>query len=236
MGLPDQREKALLSVKLLVVEDDTANLELMTEVLESLEAEVRPVNDSQKAAMLVSQEKFDGIFLDLEMPILDGFAIAQKVRSSSWNRSTPIVIVTGRDERDTMRQAFATGATFFLQKPIDRHKLIRLFRTVRGTMVENRRRCARVPLQTEVACSVGSRTSQGRTWNLSQGGMQVEAGNLNPGESVRVAFRLPGSAGNIEASGTVVWTNETRQGIQFSKLTNRSEKAIREFICQVEEP
>ena len=37
---------------------------------------------------------------------------------------------------------------------------------VRGTMVENRRRYARVPLQTEVTCKVGVKVSQGRTWNL----------------------------------------------------------------------
>ena len=35
------------------------------------------------------------------MPKLHGFALAQKVRESSWNKLTPIVIVTGRDERDT---------------------------------------------------------------------------------------------------------------------------------------
>ncbi|MFZ0796417.1 MAG: response regulator [Terriglobales bacterium] len=226
----------MLSLKLLVVEDDTANLELMTEVLSSLEAEVRPVSDSQEAAILVNQERFDGIFMDLKMPVLNGFALAQTVRASSRNKSTPIVIVTGRDERDTMQQAFATGATFFLQKPVDRHKLARLFRTVRGTMVENRRRCARVPLQTEVTCSVGSRTSRGRTWNLSQGGMQVEAGNLQPGETVHVAFQLPGSDREIEAVGTVVWAKEARQGIEFAKMTNPNQAEIREFISQVEGP
>ena len=99
----------MLSLKLLVVEDDRASLELMTEVLRSLEAEIHPISDSQEAAVLVNREKFDGVFLDLEMPNLNGFALAQKVRTSSWNRSTPIVIVTGRDERDTMHQAFATG-------------------------------------------------------------------------------------------------------------------------------
>jgi CheY-like chemotaxis protein len=224
------------SLKLLVVEDDIASLELMTEVLTSLEAGVHPVSDSQEAAILVNQEKFDGIFLDLEMPNLNGFALAQKVRTSSWNRSTPIVVVTGRDEQDTMQQAFATGATFFLQKPIDRHKLMRLFRTVRGTMVENRRRYARAPLQTEVTCSVGSSVGRGRTWNLSQGGMQVETGNLKTGDTVQVTFRLPGSEGEIEAFGTVVWARETRQGIQFVKMTNQNQEAIREFISQVDEP
>jgi DNA-binding response OmpR family regulator len=93
-------------VKLLVVEDDVASLELMTEVFISLKAEVRPLADSRQAELLVNQESFDGIFLDLEMPGLDGLQLAQKVRRSSWNKLTPIVIVTGRDHRDTMRESF----------------------------------------------------------------------------------------------------------------------------------
>jgi CheY-like chemotaxis protein len=224
----------LLSLKLLVVEDDVANLELMTEVLSSVEAEVRPVGDSREAAVLVEQQRFDGVFLDLEMPNLDGFALAQRVRASSWNKSTPIVIVTGREQRDTMHQAFATGATFFLQKPIDRHKLIRLFRTVQGTMVENRRRCARVTVQTEVTCAVGPKIYQGRTWNLSQGGIQVEADNLRIGDTVHLTFRLPRSDQEIEAIGKVQWANQTRQGIQFVKMTTKSQEEIKEFISQVE--
>jgi len=135
-----------------------------------------------------------------------------------------------------MHRAFATGATFFLQKPVDRHKLARLFRTVRGTMIENRRRYARVPLQTEVTCNVGSKTVRGRTWNLSQGGIQVEAGDLQPGGTVRVVFRLSGSAVMIDTFGTVVWANETRQGIRFAQMTNQNQEAIREFISQVEKP
>jgi CheY-like chemotaxis protein len=226
----------MLSLKVLVVEDDLASLELMTEVLRSLEAEVRPVNDSEQAAILVSQEKFDGIFLDLEMPNLNGFALAQEVRTSSRNRLTPIVIVTGREERDTMREAFSAGGNFFLQKPVDKRKLAVLFRAVRGTMVENRRRYARVPLQTEVTCTVGSKVSRGRTWNLSQGGVQLEAGHLSPGDKVRVSFRLPSSGLLIDAHGTVKWGNETRQGIEFAKLSNEADVAIRQFIIQVENP
>src|SRR6201987_5063201 len=165
-------------LKLLVVEDTLASLELMTEVFTSLKAEVRPMSDSEKAVAVVNQEKFDGIFLDLEMPNLGGLELARLIRKSSWNKSTPIVIVTGRDERDTMQQAFSIGATFFLQKPVDRQKLSILFRTVRGGMLENRRKYIRVPLQTEVICVVGSRTIRGMTWNLSQGGMQTEAAGL----------------------------------------------------------
>jgi len=225
----------LLALKLLVVEDDAASLELMTEVFRSLKADVRPVSDSEEAARRVNQEKFDGIFLDLEMPNLHGFDLARGIRKSSWNKSTPIIIVTGRDERETMQEAFAVGATFFLQKPIDRQKLSKLFRTVRGGMLENRRRYTRVPLQADVACSVGSRTMKGLSWNLSQGGILVEVGGLQLKDSVRLSFRIPASGAAIEAGGTVVWAKQERQGIQFTNVSAKSQDLIRQFISEVDE-
>jgi CheY-like chemotaxis protein len=224
----------MVSLKLLIVEDNLASLELMNEVFTSLEAEVHPISDSQKAVGLVNQEKFDGIFLDLEMPNLHGFDLARLIRKSAWNKSTPIVIVTGRDQRDTMKLAFSIGATFFLQKPVDRQKLNILFRTVRGGMLENRRRSTRAPIQTDVVCTVGSRSLRGVTWNLSQGGMQVEADGLQSKDSVRVSFRLPVSGVSLEVAGTVVWTKETRQGIQFTNMNSKIERLIQNFIAEVE--
>ena len=221
-------------LKLLVVEDDAASLELMTEVFMSLKAEVRPVSDSEKALGIVNQEKFDGIFLDLEMPKLNGFDLARMIRKSSWNKSTPIIIVTGRDERQTMQEAFALGATFFLQKPVDRQKLTILFRTVSGGMLENRRKYIRVPLQTEVICTVGSRTIRGISWNLSQGGMQVEASDLHVKDTVRLTFRLPVSGVSIDVTGTVAWAGESRQGIQFTTLSPPTQQSIRKYIVAVE--
>jgi CheY-like chemotaxis protein len=221
-------------LKLLVVEDDPASLELMTEVFTSLKAEVRPISDSEKAVGMVNQERFDGIFLDVEMPNLNGFDLARLVRKSSWNKSTPIIIVTGRDERQTMQEAFAIGATFFLQKPVDRRKLSILFRTVSGGMLENRRKNTRVPLQTEVICIVGARTVHGMTWNLSQGGIQLEVGDLQSKDSVRLSFRLPVSGVSIDATGTVAWARENRQGIQFTTLSTSVQQSIRDYIAEVE--
>jgi len=221
-------------LKLLIVEDDIASLELMAEVFTSLTAEVRPVSDSEKAAALVNGERFDGIFLDLEMPKLHGFDLARRIRNSSWNKSTPIMIVTGRDDRRTMQEAFAIGATFFLQKPVDRQKLTGLFRTVRGALLENRSRHTRVPLQTAVICEADSRTMRGVSWNLSQGGIQVEVDNLQPGNAVRLSFRLPWSGVAVDAFGVVAWAKEQRQGIQFTKISPQNQQAIQEFIAEVE--
>ena len=221
-------------LKLLIVEDNIPSLELMTEVFRSLKAEVHPISESEKAAAMVNQEKFDGIFLDLEMPSLNGFDLARLVRKSSWNKSTPIIIVTGRADRQTMQDAFAIGATFFLQKPVDRQKLSTLFRTVSGGMLENRRNSTRVPIQAEVACTVGSRTVRGTSWNLSQGGMQVEVGGLKPKDAVRLSFELPVSGVVIDVTGVVVWGKENRQGIQFTAVSAQCQQSIRQFMAEIE--
>jgi CheY-like chemotaxis protein len=228
-----KRTDLMTPLKLLIVEDNLASLELMTEVFTSLKAEVRPLSDSEKAVGVVNQEKFDGIFLDLEMPNLNGFDLARVIRKSSWNKSTPIVIVTGREERQTMQDAFAIGATFFLQKPVDRQRLSVLFRTVSGGMIDNRRKSTRVPIQADVACTVGSRTVRGVSWNLSQGGMQVEVSDLKPRDAVRLSFRLPVSGVVIDVAGVVVWGDAKRQGIQFTSVSAQSQHSIRQFIGDV---
>jgi CheY-like chemotaxis protein len=223
-----------MALRLLIVEDDTASLELMEEVFTSLDADVNGVNESTKAAELVNRERFDGIFLDLEMPSMNGFDLARWIRNSSWNRSTPIIIVTGRDDRQTMKQIFASGATFYLQKPVDRQKLSTLYRTVRGSLHEIRRRFVRVPLQTDVLCTVDGRQLQGVAWNLSLGGIQVDVGGLTIRDSVRLAFRLPPSGTLVDVSGSVVWVKETRQGIRFEHLSSKHEQSIRDYISQAD--
>ncbi len=230
-GYTGRHEGHVAALSLLLVEDDAASLELMSEVFLSLNADVCAISDSLEAAALVGKRKFDGIFLDLEMPTLNGLELAREIRRSSWNKSAPIVMVTGRDDRQTMQEAFSNGATFFLLKPVDRHKLTTLFRTVRGAMVDNRRRYLRAPLQTDLTCNCDSRILYGRTWNLSLGGLQVEVDGLKQGDAVRTRFQLPSSVTVIDAFGSVAWVRENRQGIRFTKLSRQNEDDIRSFIA-----
>ena len=221
-----------MALKVLVVEDDAPTLELMDEVLTSLKVEVRAVSDSEQAAGLVNQERFDGIFVDLQMPKMDGFELARRIRASTWNKSAPIVVVTGYDDAKTMQKAFAAGTTFFLQKPVDRQRLTNLFKAARGRMFENRRHFVRVPLQTEVICQVEHQTFRGTTSNISQGGMLFEVGrSLSPGTTVRLSFRLPGRELRIEVTGVVARVDEKhRAGVRFTHIAARELQLIRDLI------
>src|SRR5260221_14374534 len=99
----------MASLKILIVEDDLPSLELMAEVFSSLEADVRPLSDSQKAAGLGDQEKIDGIFLGFGGAGLGGLELGGRSRKGSWNKSTPNVIRAGRGDPDIMQRAFSLG-------------------------------------------------------------------------------------------------------------------------------
>ena len=85
-----------MSLRVLVVDDDVALLDLMSEVLASDDTEVTPMNDSENAAALVQKERFDGIFLDLKMPKIGGLELAKRIRQTALNKSTPIIVVNRR--------------------------------------------------------------------------------------------------------------------------------------------
>jgi hypothetical protein len=75
---------------------------------------------------------------------------------------------------------------------------------------------------------------RGLRWNLSQGGMQVEASDLQLRDTVQVSFRLPASGVAVDALGSVTWANEGRHGIQFTNVGARSQQSIRSYILELE--
>ena len=71
-----------MALQILIVENDISSLELMVEALGSLDVEIEAHTESAKAMSAIDQRKFDGVFLDLQMPGLDGFALTERVRGS----------------------------------------------------------------------------------------------------------------------------------------------------------
>ncbi|HET9281247.1 MAG TPA: response regulator [Candidatus Angelobacter sp.] len=220
-----------MSLKVLVVEDHVPSLELISEVLASTDAEVRPMSDSEEASALVEKERFDGIFLDLQMPKVHGRELVKRIRESSCNKSTAIIVITGDRGRRTMQSVFKEGATFFLEKPIDRHRLLRLFRAVRGTLSYNRRQFARISFRAEVTYESKGVVARGISSNLSLGGILFEAPQLRSGDAVRLSFRLPSTNVLVDALGKVVRVDERhRAGVRFIDVNETAKNAIQELV------
>jgi CheY-like chemotaxis protein len=222
-----------MPIRVLVVEDDLPTLELMHEVLRSFDIEVIPQFDSEEAFGAVNREKFDGIFLDLLMPRLNGFKLAEAIRGSSWNRTTPIIIVTSSAETRAMQEAFRAGANFYLQKPIDRKRLAVLLNSTRGTMLENRRSLQRVAMRTEISCAVQSSFTKVHSFDISARGILLAGDDkFKIGDSIRMSFSLPRQSTMISATGMIVRRDSSgRTGVSFNHISQTDRQRVMLFVA-----
>jgi CheY-like chemotaxis protein len=99
--------------KLLVVDDHWPLLEVVRESLELSGYETHIARDGKEALKLFDSKRFDMIFLDVMMPIKDGWATLQKLRTV--NPLIPIIVITGQPDLKTKAQEL--GATDLLKKP-----------------------------------------------------------------------------------------------------------------------
>ena len=219
-------------MRILLVDDETEVCRLIKTMIEPLGVEVRTSSDSQEAALILANEKFDGIMLDLAMPKLDGFELTRKIRSTPPNQQAPIIVITGLDDVDTMRRAFEAGATFFIGKPFSREKVYAIFRTARGAMLAERRRCARLPYRTSVTCVRGTERFNATCINIGEGGMGLESsGTAQVDDVLGLEFNLPDAKKPIKVSGKVRAKEASgRTSIEFIKSSDDGRDAIREYI------
>jgi CheY-like chemotaxis protein len=168
------------------------------------------------------------------MPDIDGFELARHARKSQHNSTTPIVIITGREEKDTMKDSFAAGSTFFLQKPVDRHKLRNVLAMVRGAMAETRRRVTRIPIRMKVSGRTTQHVFTAECVAISQQDITLDGAPLMPiGTNIGLAFSLPDRKSEIDASGIVESVDGRRTCIRFVQLNQGGMQRLRALVEQV---
>ena len=124
----------LLRMKILIVDDEPANVALLQEILiENGYTRIEAVRDSKE--VLATCEKFepDLVLLDLMMPPPDGFAILDSLRVEREETFLPVVVLTADTSEQTKRRALASGANDFLCKPFDHTEVILRIRNLLET-------------------------------------------------------------------------------------------------------
>jgi putative two-component system response regulator len=109
----------VLEGRILVVDDEDANIRLMERVLmrEGFRR-VRTTTDAREVSNLLAEEPADVIALDLMMPDVDGFEVMQMLRTSD-DPLVPVLVLTADATLQTKRRALESGASDFLTKPLD---------------------------------------------------------------------------------------------------------------------
>ena len=194
-----------MPTRILVVEDDPGICEFIREVLTSADLDVAAMTDSVQASARLKTEKFSAVFLDLRMPEPDGIELTRQIRGNPLNRVTPVIVITGETQHGLMARAFQAGVNFFLFKPVDRTKLLRLVSVTQDSIENERRRFQRAKVVCKVAIIDASDRLEGKTLDVSLKGMLVQTGRpLSVGSSVNVAVELSPGAAPMRASARVV--------------------------------
>ncbi|MFQ5524813.1 MAG: putative bifunctional diguanylate cyclase/phosphodiesterase [Thermoanaerobaculia bacterium] len=115
----ERRPAPTLARTILIVEDDLELTRLARRHLESHEFQVFVAGDAASAMEAYITDPPDLILLDVALPDRSGFDVCRTVRELPGGHSVPIVIMTGLDDPDTIKQAYTSGASDFAVKPLN---------------------------------------------------------------------------------------------------------------------
>lgn len=114
-------------VRVLVVEDDSVNRELLEQIIIKIGCNVQSVANGEKAIDALSREDYGLVFMDFQMPGMDGLRTVKEIRSP-WskvkNHNIPIVGVSAHTSETERRACFAAGMNDFLPKPFSFARIV----------------------------------------------------------------------------------------------------------------
>jgi CheY-like chemotaxis protein len=107
-----------MSKRILVIEDNPVNLELLTDLLEAFGFTVLAAHGGAQGIELVRQEKLDLIICDIQMPGMDGYEVAAYLKRDPMLRRIPLVAVTALAMVGDREKVLAAGFDGYIDKPI----------------------------------------------------------------------------------------------------------------------
>ena len=106
--------------KILIVDDIRLNLKMVSGLLAGFDAELLEAQSGREALSLAWDNDLALVLLDVMMPGMDGFEVAQRLRSDPRSRHVPIIFVTALGtERENLFRGYESGAVDYLIKPFD---------------------------------------------------------------------------------------------------------------------
>lgn len=116
-GQADQPQKEFRPTDILVVDDDPIARRAITHALEKAKLRSVDVEDPNEAHKLISENSYDLIFLDVDMPGMNGFELCTKLRGMPNHKKTPVVFVTSLNDLENRASSMMSGGNDFIGKP-----------------------------------------------------------------------------------------------------------------------
>jgi putative two-component system response regulator len=102
---------------ILIVDDCSANLAVLSEMLRKAGYIARPVNSARNAVSAIEELLPDLILLDISMPEIDGFVLCSMLKRNANTRDIPVIFITGMNSMEDKVKGFQLGAVDYIEKP-----------------------------------------------------------------------------------------------------------------------
>ncbi len=126
--LEAETSELLKDKKILIVDDDIRNVFVITSALENHEAYILEALNGKEALDILERETVDLILMDIMMPVMDGYETTRNIRRIERFKSTPIIAVTAKAQKEDRQKCIDAGASDYLTKPVDYKMLLRLIK------------------------------------------------------------------------------------------------------------
>ena len=218
--------------RVLIVDDEPETCALIQKAVSSAGMEALALTSSAQAPRALDQGKFDLVFLDFHMASPDGIELARELRRSRLNRTTPVVMVSDDQRPSAMSVGFDAGASFFLYKPIEKERVLKIVRATQGMVERERRRMRRISVKQRVVLGYGAEEIEAETIDISLGGLLVQASRSVPlGSLLKLKLYLPEMRQPVVRLGSVVRVSPGNQmGIDMRRLGPTEQDALQEFL------
>ena len=107
------------TLRILVVDDDPIQREFAKVYLSTPTVTVETASDGAEGLARLETEDFDIALVDIDMPVMNGFELLEAIRARFALRELPVIVITGREDIDSIDRAFALGATSFVCKAVN---------------------------------------------------------------------------------------------------------------------
>jgi len=114
----------MMTKKILIVEDNEQNLYLSTFLLEKQGYDVIQARNGQEGLDTAAAERPDLILLDIQLPVMDGYEVARRLKQAQETQPIPIVAVTSYAMAGDRDAVLAAGCEDYIEKPIDPDRFV----------------------------------------------------------------------------------------------------------------
>ena len=121
----DSYVSMIRGAKVLLVEDNEMNQDLATEILNKYGMSVVIANNGQEAIDQLEIDVFDGVLMDCQMPIMDGYTATGKIREMDQFKNLPIIAMTANAMVGDKEKAMAAGMNDYISKPINFNQMFK---------------------------------------------------------------------------------------------------------------